>query len=330
MRISQIQDTMMQGMKPNLPQDAEAATTFNYDYPGKEELHRFYDSCLENAKQKNPIEVVEKLAVPVGIPLTFGLGIIGMFAGYDSKLPMVAILCGFATIILKGVLSIRVGKLRREDKDIDFDALHTYIAENKKYGFTGGRRLPYCLMGDTLEQYENEKRSFFNGMLIPCMIFLFFLALFVCYLLTRNNQDLANRIFPIVMGLGFFLIGCVLGVGTLFKPWVKCLQYRRRVNAVCVDVETYSKPGESNADSVRPVYMAVVDGKDYIYFEDIKSNLQESMVGDVFPIYVSRKNPYKFAYTQTSGNIMFGGIFILCFCVLGAVFFILGIMGVLV
>ncbi|MDD3368683.1 MAG: hypothetical protein PHP50_07305 [Lachnospiraceae bacterium] len=144
---------------------------------------------------------------------------------------------------------------------------------------------------------------------------------------TKNNKAVADVAFEIVLGTGLTLVGLLVGLGTLFRPLIKKIQYGRKIQAVCVDVESYMKAGDADADSARPVYMAVVDGKDYIYFDEIKSNVQESSVGEVFPIYVSRKDPYKFACTQSSGNVIFGLVIFLPFCCMGIVMLVLGITG---
>jgi len=331
MQINQMEDAMMQGMRPNVPRDAQTATTLNYDYPGKEELHRFYDSALAAGEHKNPLIILEKCVIPVGLLLTFGLFIGGMlldmFFYIGWSVSMLGMMCGFATIILKGILIHKVNKLRTEHSNIDFAALNSYKFQYMKYGFTGGRRLSYCLMGDTMEHYEKEKKSFFSSMGVFFLVIGIFIVVFITYIATKNHPEIKDTVFEIVMGFCFFVIGIVLGLGTMIRPMIKSVLYGRKIKAVCVDVERYMTAGDSSADSLRPIYMAIVDGRDYIYFEEVKSNVQESSVGEVFPIYVSKKDPYQFACTQTSGNVLFGLIFLLSFGITGGVFLIMGLMN---
>lgn len=173
MQINQMEDVMLQGMRPNVPRDEAEATAIRYDYPGKEELHRFYDSCLE--------------------------------------------------------------------------ALHAYESRYMRHGFTGGRRFPYCLMGDTQAQYIKEKKGVPTNVCVPILVASIFVALFIVYITTQNNKAVADVAYELVIGTGFTLIGLLLGLWTLIRPWVKMLLYRRKIMAVCVDVEEYARTGSSSS-----------------------------------------------------------------------------------
>lgn len=177
-----------------------------------------------------------------------------------------------------------------------------------------------------MQQYQKAMNQISPAMLVPILVLGIFASIGITYLVTKNNQELADRAGKIVIGAGFLIVALILGVWTLFRPLIKRIQYGRKVDAVCVSVQTSShSAGES--PSTRPVYMATVDGKDYIYFDECFANLEASAVGDVFPIYVSRKNPYLYASSQNSGNVMFGLVFMLSFGIIGAVCFVLGILN---
>ncbi|MDD3368682.1 MAG: hypothetical protein PHP50_07300 [Lachnospiraceae bacterium] len=173
MRINQMEDVMLQGMKPNVPQNEAEFTEVNYDYPGKEELHRFYDSSIAAGKNKSAVEVIEKATLPVGLILSFGLCIAGMLLdmfGVTRSITPLGFLCFFAMIIVKAVLSRQVYELRSTRSNIDFESLYAYRSKYKKYGFTGGRRFPYCLMGDTSSQYVKETKGISQGVWVPILI----------------------------------------------------------------------------------------------------------------------------------------------------------------
>lgn len=251
MQINQMEDVMLQGMRPNVPRDEAEATAIRYDYPGKEELHRFYDSCLEAGKKRNPIETIERATIPVGLIIFFGLcfGGVALEVIWRIQSPMskIGILCFFVMILLKAVLMNRVHVIRHTKSNIDFEALHAYESRYMRHGFTGGRRFPYCLMGDTQAQYIKEKKGVPTNVCVPILVASIFVALFIVYITTQNNKAVADVAYELVIGTGFTLIGLLLGLWTLIRPWVKMLLYRRKIMAVCVDVEEYARTGSSSS-----------------------------------------------------------------------------------
>lgn len=304
-----------------------------FDYPGREDLQRFYRSCLEYDKNKPIIFKINRCIIPVGVLLSFGLCISDMVISMNSKtmrldypIAKVGIFCFFGMMILKYYAMRKTKQIRTEESTIDFRALNRYTSQHKGGGFTMGRRYSYCLSGDTIEQYKKDDKTLNGATLVLVLVVGTFMSLGITYLATKNHPEIKDAAFEMVGGGCFMLIGIFVGLGSLFRPLIKSIQYGRKVKAVCVQlIVSRDSDGER---TYKPVYMAEVDGKDYVYFGEVFGNMESSSVGDVFPIYVSKKNPYRYASSQNSGNFLFGLVFTLSFGLVGTIFFILGIMNI--
>jgi hypothetical protein len=116
------------------------------------------------------------------------------------------------------------------------------------------------------------------------------------------------------------IVTFALGIRTLVMPITTIITHPVKIPAVCVEVDSYQSGGEYHS---RTAYFAIVEGKDYIYFDKTNNNLHGDSVGDVRNIRVARNNPYHCYLGFSYGKFMFGICFFLPFGAFTVVLFLL-------